>query len=85
MNIHLYIERLVLDSMRIAHGQRNSLQTAVEAEPVRLLTAGGVSQQLAGGGTMPRVAGSAIRLGAANSPTELGRQIAGIVYGGIGI
>ena len=84
MNIHLHIEQLVLDGMDIAHGQRPLLQAAVEAELIRLLSTGGMSPQLTGGVALPRVASPAIQLNAAAGPAEIGRQIAGSVYGGIG-
>jgi hypothetical protein len=49
-----------------------------------MLTAGGLAQQLTGGGALPRIAGPAIQLNGENDPTQLGRKIAGAVYGGIG-
>lgn len=84
MNISLHIERLILDGVDIAPGQRNLLQSAVETELHRLLTSGGLAHQLTGGGALPRLASPAIELQRGNGPGELGQQIAGAVYGGIG-
>ena len=83
MNINLHIERLVLDGVNIAPGQRHLLQTSVETELTRLLTDGGLAPGLAQGTALPRLSTSGILL-AGNNPTQLGRQIAQSVYGGIG-
>lgn len=84
MNINLHIERLVLDGLDIAAGERRLLQFAVEAELARLLSAGGITAELASGGALPRLAGNSIQLQHAKGPAEVGRQIAGALYGGIG-
>jgi len=84
MNINLHIERLVLDGVNIAPGQRHLVQAAVATELTRLLTAGGLSQALTGGGALHRVSANAIQLNSGAGPVDLGRQIAGSVYGGIG-
>ena len=80
----MHIERLVLEGVGIAPGQRRLLQTAVETELARLLSAGGLAPRLAGGGALPRVAGPAIQLDMNNGPTELALQVAGAIHGGIG-
>jgi len=85
MNINLHIERLVLDGVNIAPGQRPLVQAAVESELTRLLTAGGLSPDLTGGGALHRVSANAIQLNSsAGGPADLGRQIASSIYGGIG-
>ena len=84
MNINLHIERLVLDGVDTAPGQRHLLRAAVEAELTRLLSEGGLAQELSGGGALPRIASPAIQLNGGNGPTPLGQKIAGAVYGGIG-
>ena len=83
MNIKLHIERLVLDGVNIAPGQRHVLQVSVETELIRLLTDGGLSPGLAQGTALPRVSADAIQL-TNNNPTQLGQHIAQSVYGGIG-
>jgi hypothetical protein len=84
MNVKLHIERLVLEGLDIAPGQRHLLQAAVETELTRLLAEGGLASPLSGGVALPRVASPAIQLNSGSGPTELGRQIAGALYGGIG-
>jgi len=84
MSVQLHIDRLILDGVDITPGQRPLLQAAVATELARLLDAGGLSHELSGGAVLPRVTGSAIRIGGDNTPTQLGRQIAAAVYGGIG-
>lgn len=83
MNINLHIERLVLDGVNIAPGQRHLLQASVEMELTRLLTDGGLASSLAQGVALPRLSAGAMQLTGSN-PAQLGRQIAQSVYGGIG-
>lgn len=83
-NIHLQIERLILDGLPIERTQGALVQAAVEAELVRLLTENGLGAELAAGGAVPRVRASAIQLAAGSSPAEVGAQIAHSVYHGIG-
>ena len=83
MNINLHIERLVLDGVNIAPGQRDLLQASVTTELTQLLTNGGLMGNLVEGVSLPRLSASSIQL-TGNSPTQLGQQIAQSVYGGIG-
>lgn len=83
MNINLHIERLVLDGVNIAPEQRRILQVSVETELTRLLTNGGLSPGLVQGAALSRLSAAGIQL-TGNNPTQLGRQIAQSVYGGIG-
>lgn len=84
MNVNLHIERLILDGVEIGPGQRYLLHSSVQTELTRLLSAGGLAAQLTSGGALPKVASPAIQLNSGHGPAELGRQIAGAVYGGIG-
>lgn len=83
MNINLHIERLVLDGVDIAPGQRHLLQASVETELTRLLTDRGLAANLAQSVALPRLSTNGMRL-MGNNPTQLGQQIAQSVYGGIG-
>lgn len=83
MNINLHIERLVLDGVNIAPHQGPLLQQALQTELTRLLATGGLSDGLTRGIALPRLSASNIQL-TDNNPTQLGRQIAQSVYGGIG-
>lgn len=84
MNISLHIERLVLDGIPLGPGQGPLLQAAVEAELTRLLANGGLSDALQSGGALYNVRTAGIQLADGGSPAQLGEQIAGAVYGGIG-
>lgn len=84
MNINLHIERLVLDGIPLASGQRPLLQAAVEAELSHLLASGGLSDSLQSGGAFYNMKTSDIQLAHEGNPAQLGEQIAASVYGGIG-
>jgi hypothetical protein len=81
--INVSIERLVLDGLPIEPGQGNAVRKAVEAELSRLLVDGGIGHELASGGAVPSVPGGSIEIGEKSHPRNLGRQIAGAVYGGL--
>ncbi len=84
MNINLHIERLILDGLPIEPRQRAQVQAAVETELARLLVAGGVNSGLLSGGALPSLRAGAIQLTNESNARQLGTQIAGAVYGGIG-
>jgi hypothetical protein len=84
MKIKLHIERLVLDGLAVDRTQGGRVRAAVEKELTRLLAAGGVAPQLKSGGAVPVVRGGNMRVEKNSRPSDLGRNIAGAVYGGIG-
>jgi hypothetical protein len=83
MNINLRIERLILDGLPVEARHRAALQAEIELELARLLTESDVAANWQSGGAIPS-APAAIQISAQNSPAEIGRQIAGSIYGGIG-
>jgi hypothetical protein len=83
VNVNLHIERLVLEGIDIDPAQRPILQAALEAELGRLIAEGGVGA-LAAGGAVPSVKAEGFQMSGDGNPSQLGRQIAGAVYGGIG-
>lgn len=83
MNIHLHIERLILDGLPIERNQASHVQAAVEAELTRLLGDNGLAAALQAGGAIPSVRANEIQLGDSN-PTHMGNHIAQSVYSGIG-
>jgi hypothetical protein len=85
MNIQVHIERLILDGVALAPGERPRLQAAVESELARLLVEGGLSPELWGGGVLPSVRAGDIQLAGDRDAVGLGRQLAGATYEGIGI
>ena len=52
MNIHVHIERLVLDGLPVAPGRGDLVREAVEAELTRLLAEGGLVPGLTSGGAL---------------------------------
>jgi len=84
MNINLHIERLVLDGLPVGGGQGALVQQAVERELSALLANGERHGALQSGGHVYRMQTDAIRLGNEIRPAQLGREIAGAVYGGFG-
>ncbi|MFL5801929.1 MAG: hypothetical protein ACJ8CR_09330 [Roseiflexaceae bacterium] len=82
-NIHVHIERLILDGLPIERSQGPHVQAAIEAELARLLTERGLAEQFHAGGALPSIRADAIQL-AGSEPQQLGSQIAQSVYGGIG-
>jgi len=84
MNINLHIERLILDGLPITRGQSPLVQAEVETELARLLTERGLASSLQSGGAMPSLRAGSIQVETESNPTQLGRQIAQAVYGGIG-
>lgn len=83
-DIHLHIERLVLDGLSIERAQGPQVQAAVETELARLLMENGLGAPPGAGGAVPSVNAGGIQLSPGSSPAQLGRQIAQSVYGGIG-
>jgi hypothetical protein len=83
-NIELHIERLVVHGVPLSGGGRDLLRVAMEAELSRLLSRGGVAAPLQAAGALHGITASAIQLDGMQSPSALGRQIAGAVHRGIG-
>jgi len=84
VNIHLHIERLVLDGLNIGPGQGSQVKAAVEAELSRLLTEGGLAPALQVNGAMQNVRANSIQTSGNTNPSRLGQEISRAVYGGIG-
>jgi hypothetical protein len=84
MNIQVHIERLILDGVAVAPGERSRLQAAVEGELARRLAEGGLAPALLGGGAVPAVQAGNIQLAGEPDTVGLGQQIARAAYGGIG-
>ncbi|MDH3287861.1 MAG: hypothetical protein OEP48_09105 [Betaproteobacteria bacterium] len=83
MNINLHIERLILDGLPLEQRQGPHLQAAVERELTRLLASGSI-EVFNTGGTLASIRGSSIRVAEGAKPAGLGKQIAAVVYGGLG-
>ena len=83
MNINLHIERLILDGLPLEARDSATIRAAVEVELARLLTQNSDAANRETGGAVPNVRSNAIELTTQSSPAQIGRQIAGSIYGGI--
>lgn len=83
-NIHVFIERLILDGLPVDRIQAPHVQAAVEVELTRLLVENGLGTSLQAGGAVPSVRTDAIQLTAGSKPAQMGSQIAQSIYSGIG-
>jgi hypothetical protein len=80
--IELHIEELVLHGFE--PGNHHAIGEAVESELERLLTEGGLAENLTSGGEVPLIHADKINLASGESPVRLGHHIAKSVYRGIG-
>lgn len=83
MNVNLHIERLILDGLPIESRHGSTLQASIETELGRLLAQGDLTSNWKGG-AVPTLRADAIQLASPSTPVQLGRQIAGSIYGSIG-
>ena len=84
MKVNLHIDRLILDGMRFDATERANLQEAIETELAALLAQENIASNWPSGGAVPRLRAAEIQMTANNNPAQLGKQIAGSVYGSIG-
>ena len=84
MNINLRIERLILDGLPFEARHSAMLQSAIETELARLLTQNNIGANWQSGGAVPSLRADAIQMTTQSNPAEIGRQIAGSIYGSIG-
>ena len=84
MNVRLHIDRLVVEGLSVAGGDRARLQRRIESELARLIGAGGISAALARGTAVPTVTAPDMPVHSGASVARLGSEIATSIYGGIG-
>ena len=82
MDIHVRIDRLVLEGVTLPAGGGAAVGAALEAELGRLLAEGGLAEAWQAGAAVPSLAAGPVSL--AGSPADLGAGIARAVYGGLG-
>lgn len=75
INIHLHIERLILDGLELSQSQEAVFQTALEAEMVRLLGETGL-HQFSQNQSFREISGGTIQMTPQSHPALLGQQIA---------
>lgn len=84
MDIHLHIERLVLDGLPLEQGQGELLRAALEQELVRLLGDDRWARQFGDGAAWASVQGAPLGLSESASPAQMGTQLAGSLCQGMG-
>lgn len=80
-NVHLHIDRLVLDGFE--HLDRTDLGIAVEAELTRLFGEQGASQTLMHDARVPRLDGGQFNVAQDAGSEAVGTQVAQSIYGGL--
>ena len=83
MDIHIHIERLVLEGVNVPQHQEAVLQSTVETELANLVTAGSLNSSLMTAGIIPGLSGETFQLKGSSDAVQLGQQIALAVYKGI--
>ena len=79
-NIHIHIERLILDGLPVKGSDGSLVQAAIESELTHLLTKQGLPGVSAG--ARPHLTGAPIHLLKDSSPAHLGHQIAQAIHTG---
>jgi hypothetical protein len=83
VNIHLHIERLILDGLPLDAHQAGQVQQAVEAELTRLFATAGPAPGLQSGWAMPAMRAGGIELRGGEVPHQLGTRIAQSLHQGL--
>jgi hypothetical protein len=78
MNVNVYIERLVLDGIRLERGRASQMQAAVKVELTRLLREQGLPSLTAG--AVSRLPAGDIALTQTDHPTYIGHQIGRAIF-----
>lgn len=84
MNVHLHIERLVLDGFALDAADGPAVQAAVQAEVSRLLAEQGLGEGFRQGGALAYVRGADLQPPAAPGAGALGREIGAAVHRSLG-
>jgi hypothetical protein len=84
MKIHLHIDRLILEGLPATSRQGPQIRSAIQEELTRLLEAHGLSEELRGGISVPRIRAGTMQVGAGSQPGKLGTGIARAVHEGLG-
>ena len=82
--IQLHIERLAIDASLIPGGGGAIVGEAVAGELTRLIDGRGLPPGLAGSQSVSEIDAGTVEIGRDVSPRQLGTQIAGQMYRGIG-
>ena len=84
MSVRVQIDRLVLEGFRLSAAESRQVKAAMGSELSRLLTERGLSEDLQAGGATPAMRAGNFAPRRETQPSQLGRDIARSVHGGIG-
>lgn len=84
MNIHIHIERLILDGLPIERRDGAAVQAAVEATLTQLFKASELSPALLSSSMIASLRAASIEFTESLNPTGLAQQIAHAVYDSLG-
>jgi hypothetical protein len=84
VDVHLHIERLVLDGIGATPAERVLLAETARLELTRLIATGGVSDSVAAGFSVPTLKGGAMTAASPINPIAFGRDLALTLYRNIG-
>jgi hypothetical protein len=85
VNIHLHVERLILDGVNMNPYQYRLLAASLERELVRFLTRHGIGSGVRGGGAFETIRTNSATALETSEPSRLGRQIARSLHGGLNL
>jgi hypothetical protein len=80
MNVHLHIDRLILEGLPAEASHGELIRAAVEAELARLLASGRLNLS---SGAFARVPAPVVQVTSQSSSTELGQQVGRALYGAV--
>jgi hypothetical protein len=83
MNIHLHIERLILNGLPLEAAQGPAVQAAVETELVRLIADRGLAPGLKQGGAFAYARGGDFNATPGDTSVNFGEKISRAVHGGL--
>jgi hypothetical protein len=80
MNIHVHVERLLLDRLPVSQRDATSVRSAVERELARLIIAKEFPADRGRSSAASVVAGKPVKLGPRQHPDEIGQRIAESIF-----
>lgn len=83
MDIHLHIDRIVLDGLSLGHHDHHQVMRAVELELANLLQIQGLGEPFQKSGAIPVIPAGTINLELNQNPGSLGQTLARSIYGGL--
>ena len=84
MNIHVHIERLIVEDLPAGHAQGPYIGAAIEKELARLLAGGGLRRELRSATAVPRVRGGELQVVHEMPAARIAQGIARAIHEGIG-